>query len=174
MAKDSRPEHHQEWRDELPYKNDDPTFEPKYHAECHCGKVKYDVADDPVACVICHCRTCQVVHGAPMQWAARIHKNVIRFDPASLDHLEFYQTQNKQPGRVQPCKVSCRACGTLIADEGRNMWLAFPTLFKFKNHKTPKVFLATDHMFYGQRCVDMERKEGTKFWEGLAGDSKEM
>jgi hypothetical protein len=47
-------------------------------------------------------------------------------------------------------------CGTLIADEGRNMWLAFPSLFNFADvSKVPTKFKPTCHIFYGMRVVDM-------------------
>ena len=151
MSKDQRPTEHQEWRDSLPYKNDDPTCVPKHSAECHCGAVRYAASSDPVSAIMCHCTTCQVrslrpyrgpvadvasqvVHGAPMQWAVIMKKDTLRFEPESLDQLEFYNTHDKArlqrirggkelivsqiPGRTQPCKVSCRRCGSLIADEG--------------------------------------------------------
>ena len=45
-------------------------FKAKYRASCHCNSVQYEVCADPVDAKICHCRVCQKLHGAPMQWAA--------------------------------------------------------------------------------------------------------
>ncbi len=47
-------------------------------------------------------------------------------------------------------------CGTLIADEGRNMWLAFPSLFDFgTSPQVPKAFRPTCHIFYGMRVMNI-------------------
>ena len=49
---------------------EDTAFIPKYKAACFCGTVQYEVSADPVDAKICHCLSCQKLHGAPMQWAA--------------------------------------------------------------------------------------------------------
>ena len=53
---------------------DDPGFSALYRAQCHCGAVAYEVGGEPVDAKICHCRDCQVLHGAPMQWAVIFDK----------------------------------------------------------------------------------------------------
>jgi len=46
-----------------------------------------------------------------------------------------------------------------IADEGRRMWLAFPSLFDFSELATfPEKFRPTCHIFYSSRVMDMEDK----------------
>lgn len=55
-----------EWKQRAPYrvheKNDD--FEVKYEANCHCGKVKYQLSRrEPLDSKLCHCTTCQTQHG---------------------------------------------------------------------------------------------------------------
>ena len=79
---------------------------------------------------ICHCVECQTLHGAPMQWAAIFHKRHVRITHG-IAQLRFYNSELHRHERILPCKVSCAGCGTLIADEGRRMWLAFPSLFDF-------------------------------------------
>ena len=134
---------------------EDANFLPKYAARCHCGTVRYEVCADPVDAKICHCRDCQVLHGAPMQWAAIFHKHDVRF-VAGVESLRFYNSASGRDERKQPCKVSCAICNALIADEGRVMWLAFPTLFDFGNPaRVPDAFRPTCHIFYGMRVVDM-------------------
>jgi len=134
---------------------DDPAFLPKYRAACFCGAVRYEVNADPVDAKICHCKTCQALHGAPMQWAAIFHKHQVRFT-AGLDQLRFYNSEQGLNERILPCKVSCKLCGTPLADEGRRMWLAFPSLFDFgPGSKTPEPFQPTCHIFYAQRVMDI-------------------
>lgn len=149
---------------------DDDNFIAKYRAQCHCGAVHYEVSADPVDAKLCHCRECQVLHGAPMQWAAIFHKHDVRFTQGT-EHLRFYtsgllgQTPTGQATAGQatadqerqlPCKVACAKCGTLIADEGRNMWLAFPTLFEFgEPPNLPDTFKPTCHIFYRSRLLDV-------------------
>jgi len=150
---------------------DDLTFIPKYRAACFCGRVRYEVSADPVDAKLCHCRGCQTLHGAPMQWAAIFHKHHVRFT-AGLDQLRFYNSKQGINDRVLPCKVSCKRCGTPIADEGRRMWLAFPALFDFQGSETPDAFKPTCHLFYGQRAVDVS--DNLPKWAGHKNQSDRL
>ena len=94
----------------------DVNFTAKYRASCYCDAVQYEVCSDPVDAKICHCLTCQTLHGAPMQWAAIFHKHDVRITKG-IDHLKFYNSELNKHERILPCKVSCALCGTLIADE---------------------------------------------------------
>lgn len=144
----------------------------RYEARCFCGAVRYEVAADPVDAKICHCRTCQVLHGAPMQWAAIFHKRHVRFT-AGEAHLRHYNSELGRSQRILPCKVSCAACGTPIADDGRNMWLAFPTLFDFGSPpEVPAAFRPTCHIFYGSRVMDVD--DGLPKWAGHKGVSAQL
>ena len=134
---------------------EDDTFEAKYRARCHCNAVKYEVCSDPVDSKICHCGVCQTLHGAPMQWAAIFHKHHVRITEG-INQLNYYNSELNKYERILPCKVSCSLCSTLIADEGRNMWLAFPSLFDFGvPPSVPKKFKPTCHVFYSMRVIDM-------------------
>jgi len=143
----------------------DTAFITKYRASCFCGRVQYEVSSDPVDAKLCHCKGCQALHGAPMQWAAIFHKQHVRLT-AGLDQLRFYNSEQGINQRILPCKVSCRECGSLIADEGRRMWLAFPSLFDFPGGQPPASFKPTCHLFYGQRvfdvCDDLPKWSGHK------------
>ncbi|MGR3320130.1 MAG: GFA family protein [Candidatus Anammoxibacter sp.] len=130
-------------------------FIAKYRASCYCNAVEYEVRADPVDAKICHCLACQKLHGAPMQWAAIFHKRDVRIIKG-IEHLHFYNSESGKHERILPCKVSCARCRTLIADEGRNMWLAFPTLFDFGGtSNVPEKFKPTCHIFYGARVIDV-------------------
>ena len=133
----------------------DAGFTAKYRASCFCNAVEYEVGSDPVDAKICHCLGCQKLHGAPMQWAAIFHKHDVRITKG-IEHLHFYNSELSKHERILPCKVSCARCGTPIADEGRNMWLAFPSLFDFGGtSKVPDKFKPTCHIFYGMRIIDI-------------------
>ena len=103
------------------------------------------------------------------------HKYNVKFGTeSSLNYLYFYSDSLDQgwdstqaSKRVLPVKVSCSHCRTPIADEGRHMWLAFATLFGFTieggggsgSGTIPNSFRHTDHLFYGQRCVNLDGDE---------------
>jgi hypothetical protein len=130
-------------------------FVVKYRAGCYCNAVQYEVCADPVDAKICHCTACQRLHGAPMQWAVIFHKHDVRLTKG-VDSLKYYNSERNLHERVLPCKVSCVSCGTPIADEGRRMWLAFPSLFDFgASVEVPETFRATCHIFYGSRVMDI-------------------
>jgi len=148
----------------------DVNFTAKYRASCFCDAVQYEVCSDPVDAKICHCLACQKLHGAPMQWAAIFHKHDVRI-AEGIDHLNFYNSELNKHGRILPCKVSCALCGTLIADEGRNMWLGFPSLFNFGGlSKVPAKFKPTCHIFYGVRVMDIN--DDLPKWSGHKNHSE--
>ena len=137
---------------------DDSTFMPKYQAACFCGSVRYEVSAEPVDAKFCHCKACQTLHGAPIQCAVIFHKHHVRLT-AGWDLLHFFNSEQGIDDRILPCKVSCNMCRTPIADEGRRMWLAFPTLFDFRQKTTtPDSFKPTCHIFYSQRLIDIRDK----------------
>jgi len=174
------------WREEHPYSRGNPKFPPTaqprqdrdalsdgpgaggndppdevYSASCHCGRVAYRVLGPPVDAKLCHCRSCQKLHGAPFEWVCIFRKRDVRFSRGH-DDLFFYSSEldrgwsaDDAGGRVLPVKVGCANCRTPIADEGRNMWLAFGTLFDFDGGVVPDSFRHTCHLFYGQSCIDL-------------------
>lgn len=55
-----------QWKHREPYRihQDDDEFDVKWEAQCHCGKVQYQLSrDKPLAAKYCHCTTCQRLHG---------------------------------------------------------------------------------------------------------------
>ena len=150
----------------------DPDFQPLYQARCHCGGVRYEVAADPLDAKLCHCRDCQRLHGAPMQWAAIFRKQDVRLTRGE-SLLRFYHAPTGRRRRVLPCKVSCDTCSTLIADEGRNMWLAFPTLFEFAARgEIPVAFRPSCHIFYQMRVMNVA--DTLPKWAGHRGRSEQL
>jgi len=162
---------HNEWKFRVPYKihSNDPNFKPLYEGSCHCGRVQYQLSREaPLDAKYCHCSTCQVLHGAPFQWAAIFHKEDINFTHGHHD-LGWYESSEKTTRHKLPCKVSCAYCRSPVMDEGRNMILLFPSLIKFKEGEKRK-FDPTCHMFYGNRLVDI--KDGLPKWTGINGQSE--
>ena len=112
----------------------------------------------------------EVPRTTSMQWAAIFHKHDVRITEG-IDHLNFYNSELDKHERILPCKVSCALCGTLIADEGRNMWLAFPSLFNFGGvSKVPTKFKPTCHIFYGMRVIDIN--DDLPKWSGHKNHSE--
>ena len=146
-------------------------FVVKYRASCYCQAVELEVCADPVDAKLCHCRACQTLHGAPMQWAAIFHKHHVRLTRGA-EQLQFYNGDTRTHERRLPCKVSCRQCGTPMADEGRRMWLAFPSLFAFAQGVVPPAFQPTCHIFYSARVIDMH--DNLPKWAGHKNKSERM
>ncbi len=187
-----------DWQQEVPYilAKDEKEFKIKYRSTCLCGAVEYVVNSDPKGSKFCHCTGCQRLHGmssrfllvavlesyatryqnttlagAPFQWAAIFPKENVRFTKG-VDMLGFLNTQDRCPKHELPCKVSCTRCHSPIASEGRNMWMAFPTLFEFEDKKIPKSFQPDCHIFYAQRCMDVN--DGMPKWFAHKEDSEKM
>lgn len=133
-------------RPEYTFQDEDPSNRPpysqqpldefgeiKWRAHCQCGKVTYKLRRErPVKAKFCHCRGCQVMHGAPFQWAAIFPKEDVRFDNGT-EGLSFYAATERNTKYQTPTKVSCSVCRTPIMDEGRNMCLIFPQLIDFSH-----------------------------------------
>lgn len=150
----------------------DPEFVVRYRARCRCGVVRYEVCADPVDAKICHCSDCQIQHGAPMQWAAIFYKKQVRFT-AGFEQLTFYNVGLGVTERRLPCKLRCQHCGTLVADEGRKMWLAFPTLFDFGSPPhVPAPFRPSCHIFYANQVMDVH--DDLPKWSGHKNKSTLM
>ncbi|KAK8128023.1 Mss4-like protein [Apiospora sp. TS-2023a] len=154
-----------------PYHAADPAaFDKKLQGSCHCGRVKYWLSKaEPLNAKFCHCRGCQVMHGAPFQWAAIFHKEDMMFEKGAED-LVFYHSETRHLDHELPCKASCSYCRTPVMDEGRNMVLLFPTLIKFAGQKERDLFSPKCHIFYSQRVVDIP--DGKPKWAGLDGEGK--
>lgn len=55
-----------EWKQRPPYRvhEKNENFDVKYEANCHCGKVAFQLSRrEPLDSKLCHCTTCQTQHG---------------------------------------------------------------------------------------------------------------
>ncbi|KAJ4308221.1 hypothetical protein N0V94_009446 [Neodidymelliopsis sp. IMI 364377] len=161
-----------EWKQRPPYRVHDKkvdNFDVKYEANCHCGKVQYQLSRrEPLDSKLCHCTTCQTQHAAPFQWAAIFHKDDINFTNGH-HNLEWYDPSEKSIEHKLPCKVRCSYCHSPIMDEGRNMILLFPSLIHLKTDEDKAYFKPRCHMFYGQRVMDIP--DGLPKWSGINNES---
>lgn len=177
------------WKDAPPYSHlqvqkregtEQRQFQVKYRARCFCGAVEFEVCADPIDAKICHCPQCQMLHGAPFQWAVIFHKRDVRF-VNGVDDLYFYNSELGQAAHILPCKLSCKICHSPIADEGRRMFLAFGPLFDFGlSTRVPSAFRPSCHIFYGSRVIDINdntpkylgHKGSSQLWDGETNDRK--
>ena len=164
------------WQSDPPYSNtkeDEKSI--KYHASCYCRLVQYVIYDEPVDSKYCHCHGCQQLQGAPYQWACIFPKTSLYF-LSGVDSLKFYNNTENIQDHVLPCKVSCKQCGSPLADEGRRMWLAFPQTFEeFRASQTVREKLKPScHIFYGQRTIfdQVTKDDGVPKFEGHKNKSK--
>jgi len=54
------------------------------------------------------------------------------------------------------------------------MILAYPALVVHVDDKEPESWQPTDHIFYAQAKLSIERKEGVTFWAGAKEKSEKM
>ena len=62
---------HRNRMDRLPYSlaEESMPFKRVYEGSCFCEKVKFGISREvPLDAKYCHCKGCQVLHGAPFQW----------------------------------------------------------------------------------------------------------
>ncbi|KAM5429134.1 hypothetical protein McanMca71_007915 [Microsporum canis] len=168
----------EDWMTSPPYVNqtEEQFGDIQWQAQCQCQRVRYEISrKQPLDAKFCHCRGCQILHGAPFQWAAIFEKSDIRF-VSGHGWLDFYNSSSKEQGHNLPCKVSCSYCHSLIMDEGRHVILLFPELIRndaeADGDKMRRMFYPSCHVFYEQRVVDIP--DGRPKWKGMNGTSELM
>jgi len=141
-----------------------------YSGSCFCSTVKFHIyRERPLDAKYCHCRGCQVMHGAPFQWAAIFEKTDVYFYEGG-DSLEFWNSREMSQEYIVPCKVYCGKCRAPIMDEGRNMILLFPTLVEFGSVEEREKFRPSCHIFYSRRSIDVP--DGIPKWDEHKDESK--
>ncbi|KAJ5958032.1 Glutathione-dependent formaldehyde-activating enzyme/centromere protein V [Penicillium vulpinum] len=174
---ESTPEEH--WKHLPPYEvQPGEPFSPiKWRGKCLCGKITYLLKrEKPVNAKYCHCRVCQVTHGAPLQWAAIFHKHEVSFT-SGASGLVFYSSTHENQKHMLPTKASCANCRTPIMDEGRNMCLIFPQLIEIEGsseeqRERREAFKPKCHIFYESRMLDFP--DGLPKWSGMENSSDRM
>lgn len=142
LSKEEKEQVHRNRMDRPPYSLADSSkpFNRVYTGSCFCEKVKFEISrEKPLDAKYCHCKGCQVLHGAPFQWAAIFEKSDVHFYEGQ-DQLIYWNSAENSTEYILPCKVYCNHCRAPIMDEGRNMLLMFPTLINFKDVKSKLKF----------------------------------
>lgn len=152
-----------EWFFQPPYGGEG-AFPAKYSGRCFCMRVRFKVNADPLISKLCDDSVSQRLHGAPTRWMAIFEKSAVRFDIVSEPFLRFYNSAKdivyiEGQRRVLPCKVQCTHCGTPVAEEGQDKFIAFPpTLFDFVNGRSkpefPPSFRPVCHTFCNTQALD--------------------
>lgn len=147
-----------------------------YYGSCQCKRVRFCVKSAPLDVKFCHCRDCQRMHGSPFQWACIFEKETVEWKQGR-DVITFYNSELDRRAdtweeRCLPCKLSCVICGSVLADEGRKMFLVMGTAFEFMPGCIPKAFLPTCHIFYTSAVVQI--RDGLPKWSGHKGKSERM
>jgi hypothetical protein len=76
---------------------------------CHCGAIRYALSQAPSASMICHCRTCRAVSGAP----------VLAWISAASEHLAFTKGEPKRyASSADVERRFCSQCGTQLTYKG--------------------------------------------------------
>ncbi|KAF8448314.1 Mss4-like protein [Terfezia claveryi] len=165
---------HENRMDRPPYSLADPSkpFNTIYTGACFCERVKFRISrEKPLDAKYCHCTGCQVLHGAPFQWAAIFEKSDVNFYEGR-DQLIYWNSGEKSTEYILPCKVYCNHCRAPIMDEGRNMLLLFPTLIQFKDAKSKLNFKPSCHIFYSRRAIDVP--DGIPKWAEHKDESEQI
>ena len=77
----------------------------KIEGGCHCGALRYALSAPPQASMICHCRTCRRVSGAPVfAW--------LTVDPATLTITKGKPAHYASSANV--ARQFCNQCGTQL------------------------------------------------------------
>ncbi|KAJ5182435.1 hypothetical protein N7492_000051 [Penicillium capsulatum] len=169
--------HDEEWKHRPPYHIQSPHERGpvQWTGYCQCRRISYTLdRKQPLNAKFCHCRGCQVMHGAPFQWAVIFHKEDVSFRNGSSG-LSFYSASHQSLDYSVPTKVSCSFCRTPIMDEGRNVCLLFPQLIELRGspdeqRKQREMFKPTCHIYYEQRMLDVP--DGLPKWSQMDGSSQ--
>ena len=115
----------------------------------------FKISEDPVDGTYCHCHGCQILHGAPFQWACIFRKEGIQFTKG-VDKLLFYNSGTMQPIHELPCKVISTLFSPLLSPLFLLFPLPFPPLLilsfcssiSFWDTFSGLVFLGKSHSVY--------------------------
>ena len=73
---------------------------------CRCGAVRYEVVGEMAHHALCHCRDCQMAHGAPLVGWIAFKAGQVRFEGADPVHYT---------GPSGSTRSFCGTCGTPLA-----------------------------------------------------------
>ena len=83
---------------------------PKHEGGCLCGKVRFELNDDPEVAYGCHCRFCQKATGTAFRSGMRYRKENVSINDAEL---KTYIYTSPEHGRSLNIHF-CPSCGTTV------------------------------------------------------------
>jgi len=119
----------------------DPASAKPLSGGCRCGAVRYEVADEFMYAVYCHCSDCRRTTGSAFKPLAGIQRSKLKITQGHEGLLIF--------GDVAACHdVHCRVCGSLLysAVDGGRYHVAMGTLID-----APKI-RPTAHIFVSDKA----------------------
>jgi len=126
------------------------------HGSCYCGAVQYEVADEFVYAVNCHCSDCRRTTGAAFKPFAGIERAKLRIVAGDGRVLIFGDPKINHD-------VHCNACGSLlysVVNEGARVHVTLGTLVD-----EPKI-RPSAHIFVGDKAPWFEITDSLPQYEG--------
>ena len=80
-----------------------------YAGGCLCGKSRYEVDNEPVAGIVCHCRYCQLRSGSPFGNLIYFKNENFNLKSGNLQTYKFYTESGKEW-----INYFCKNCGTTV------------------------------------------------------------
>ena len=87
--------------------------------QCLCGSVTWELLAEPYAIYNCHCRMCQMAHGAAFGTYCFVNEEQIRWK-SSTDTVVYYESSEHL------IRSSCDVCGSVVpyANKAGSHWVA--------------------------------------------------
>lgn len=76
---------------------------------CQCGHIRYELAGEPLALVVCHCKECQRQSGSAFGMSLAVARGAFQLRSGALKSFEV----KCDSGRLKTCAF-CPECGTRI------------------------------------------------------------
>lgn len=77
-------------------------------AVCRCGACAIDTQGEPIANLVCHCKSCKRRTGAPCGWTATFRENQV------LDRRGEFKIYHSNGGVGRVVNSFCAVCGTTL------------------------------------------------------------
>lgn len=126
---------------------------------CHCGAIRYALSRTPDASMICHCRTCRRITGAPVvAW--------LTITPDAITIAKGAPKRYKSSAKVE--RMFCGACGAQIGysrtDDSSYVDIATATL------DNPDAFPPTHHSWLSHDITWVKFGDGLPVFQKSRGD----
>jgi hypothetical protein len=125
------------------------------HGSCFCGKVSVTVKGAPRGVSICHCRTCQVLLGAP--FGIQSMHSPENFE-CNVPTEELWSLQTSK----MVTRYRCPHCGSPVfasLRNGKTFVVPRSMLFQENQESNPEddeAYRPSHHMYYGSRIMDVQ------------------